>query len=75
MTTMVADQTWKDAQQNYNEQKVKADALNNKAIQYIITRQEADDSRTLYEDLLKRLKEAGILQGLKSTPLPLWIRL
>jgi polysaccharide biosynthesis transport protein len=62
----VADQTWKDAQQNYNEQKVKADALNNKAIQYIITRQEADDSRSLYEDLLKRLKEAGILQGLKS---------
>jgi succinoglycan biosynthesis transport protein ExoP len=62
----VADQTWKDAQQNYDEQKVKADALNNKAIQYIITRQEADDSRSLYEDLLKRLKEAGILQGLKS---------
>ena len=62
----VADQTFKDAEQNYNTQKVKADALNNKAIQYIITRQEADDSRTLYEDLLKRLKEAGILQGLKS---------
>ncbi len=62
----VADQTSKDAEQNYNSQKVKADALNNKAIQYIITRQEADDSRTLYEDLLKRLKEAGILQGLKS---------
>jgi capsular exopolysaccharide synthesis family protein len=65
----VADQTWKDAQQNYNKQKVQADALNNKAIQYIITRQEADDSRTLYEDLLKRLKEAGILQGLKSNTL------
>ena len=63
---LVADQTWKDAQQNYDQQKVKADALNNKAIQYIITRQEADDSRSLYEDLLKRLKEAGILQGLKS---------
>ena len=62
----VADQTWKDAEQNYNQQKIKADALNNKAIQYIITRQEADDSRSLYEDLLKRLKEAGILQGLKS---------
>ena len=62
----VANQTWKDAEQNYNSQKVKADALNDKAIQYIITRQEADDSRTLYEDLLKRLKEAGILQGLKS---------
>jgi capsular exopolysaccharide synthesis family protein len=62
----VSDQTWKDAEQNYNKQKVQADALNNKAIQYMITRQEADDSRTLYEDLLKRLKEAGILQGLKS---------
>ncbi len=62
----VADQTWKDAQQNYNTQKVQADALNDKAIRYIITRQEADDSRLLYEDLLKRLKEAGILQGLKS---------
>jgi succinoglycan biosynthesis transport protein ExoP len=63
---LVADQTWKDAQRNYNEQKIQADALNNKAIRYIITRQEADDSRLLYEDLLKRLKEAGILQGLKS---------
>ena len=64
---MVADETWKDAKQNYDEQKVKADALNDKAIQYTITRQEADDSRALYEDLLKRLKEAGILQGLKSS--------
>lgn len=63
----VADETWKDAKQNYDEQKVKADALNDKAIQYTITRQEADDSRALYEDLLKRLKEAGILQGLKSS--------
>jgi succinoglycan biosynthesis transport protein ExoP len=64
---MVANETWKDAKQNYDQQKVKADALNDKAIQYTITRQEADDSRTLYEDLLKRLKEAGILQGLKSS--------
>jgi len=63
---LVADETWKDAKQNYDEQKIKADALNDKAIQYTITRQEADDSRLLYEDLLKRLKEAGILQGLKS---------
>ena len=71
----VANETWKDAKQNYDEQKVKADALNDKAIQYTITRQEADDSRTLYEDLLKRLKEAGILQGLKSSTITVWIRL
>jgi polysaccharide biosynthesis transport protein len=64
---LVADETWKDAKRNYEEQKIKADALNDKAIHYSITRQEADDSRLLYEDLLKRLKEAGILQGLKSS--------
>jgi polysaccharide biosynthesis transport protein len=63
---LVADQTWKDAQRNYGQQKTQADALNDKAIRYMITRQEADDSRSLYEDLTKRLKEAGILQGLKS---------
>jgi succinoglycan biosynthesis transport protein ExoP len=64
---LVANETWEDAKRNYDQQKVNADALNDKAIQYTITRQEADDSRTLYEDLLKRLKEAGILQGLKSS--------
>ncbi len=30
-------------------------------------RQEADESRVLYEDLLKRLKEAGVLEGLRSS--------
>jgi succinoglycan biosynthesis transport protein ExoP len=32
----VADQTWKDAQSNYQSEKVKADALNDKAIRYMI---------------------------------------
>jgi polysaccharide biosynthesis transport protein len=63
---LIADRTWKNAQEDYNDHKQKADALNNSAIGYMIARQEADDSRTLYEDLLKRLKEAGILEGLKS---------
>ena len=64
---LVADETWKDAKKNYDQQKINADALNDKAIHYTITRQEAEDTRLLYEDLLKRLKEAGILQGLKSS--------
>jgi polysaccharide biosynthesis transport protein len=51
----------------FDRQKKAADVLNDKAIEYAITRQEADDSRGLYEDLLKRLKEAGVLEGLKST--------
>ena len=63
----VAMHTYEDARRNYEEQKGKADALNNRAINYIITRQEADESRALYEDLLRRLKEAGILEDLKSS--------
>jgi succinoglycan biosynthesis transport protein ExoP len=51
----------------FDRQKKEADLLNDKAIEYAITRQEADDSRALYEDLLKRLKEAGVLEGLKSS--------
>lgn len=63
----VATHTYEDARKNYEEVKGKADALNNRAINYIITRQEADESRALYEDLLRRLKEAGILEDLKSS--------
>lgn len=62
----VADRTWSDAEQNYTRLKSQADALNNKSISYRMTLQEADESRTLYADLAKRLKEAGILQGLRS---------
>jgi capsular exopolysaccharide synthesis family protein len=51
----------------YDEDKERADKLNDKAIEYMIVRQEAEKSRDLYEDLLKRLKEAGVLEGLKSS--------
>jgi uncharacterized protein involved in exopolysaccharide biosynthesis len=51
----------------YDQAKEQADKLNDKAIEYMIVRQEAEKSRDLYEDLLKRLKEAGVLEGLKSS--------
>lgn len=51
----------------YEKNKASADKLNEKAIQYAIVRQEADDSRHLYEDLLAKLKQAGVLEGLKSS--------
>lgn len=60
----IAEQAEAVTRQNYEKTKNQADILNNKAIQYAIVRQEADESRTLYEDLLKRLKEAGVLEGL-----------
>jgi len=63
----IATQTETNVHQTYEDAKKQADILNDKAIEYMIVRQEAEDSRGLYEDLLKRLKEAGVLQGLKSS--------
>jgi polysaccharide biosynthesis transport protein len=56
-----------ESQHEFNAEKREADSLNDKAIEFAIVRQEAEDSRGLYEDLLKRLKEAGVLQGLRSS--------
>jgi capsular exopolysaccharide synthesis family protein len=46
-----------------------ADALKDKAVDYTILREEANQSRTLYEDMLKKLKETGVLKGLKGDDL------
>jgi polysaccharide biosynthesis transport protein len=51
----------------YDGTKADAERLNDKAIDYGIAKQEADDSRNLYEDLFKRMKEAGVIQGLHSS--------
>ena len=45
----------------YLELKSQADALNDKTLTYNILRQEADQSRALYENLFKHLKEADVL--------------
>ncbi len=63
----VAVQTENSVIAQFDMAKAQADKLNDKAIEYAIVRQEAEQSRGLYEDMLKRLKEAGVLQGLKSS--------
>lgn len=63
----VATQAEQSTRTQYNEAKSQADVLNNKAIDYAIAREEAEQSRSLYEDLLKRLNEAGVLEGLQSS--------
>jgi succinoglycan biosynthesis transport protein ExoP len=63
----VASQTEESTRAQFNEAKNQADVLNNKAIDYAIAREEAEQSRSLYEDLLKRLNEAGVLEGLQSS--------
>lgn len=63
----IAQQAEQTTRADYESAHRAADQLNDKAVEFTIARQEADDSRTLYQDLLKRLKEGGMLQGLRSS--------
>jgi capsular exopolysaccharide synthesis family protein len=63
----VAMQTAASTRDQYERAKREADVLNNKAIDYAIAKTEAEQSRALYDDLLKRLNEAGVLAGLHSS--------
>jgi succinoglycan biosynthesis transport protein ExoP len=56
-------------QSSFEKQKTDANNLNDKAIQYTILKHEADSSSNLYDELLEKLKSAGILSGLRSTKL------
>ncbi|HUB29816.1 MAG TPA: polysaccharide biosynthesis tyrosine autokinase [Terracidiphilus sp.] len=52
---------------DYRNQRAAADQLNDKAIEYSIAKQEATDSRNLYETLLQHLKEVGVMEGLRTS--------
>jgi succinoglycan biosynthesis transport protein ExoP len=52
---------------SFDQQKGEAYKLNEDAIQYAILRRDVESSRDLYDGLLKKLKEAGIMAGLKSS--------
>ena len=51
----------------YEQERKSADKLNDKAIELLIARQEATDARTLYQMLFSHLKEAGVIEGLRSS--------
>jgi capsular exopolysaccharide synthesis family protein len=51
----------------YQQQKAQATVVNSKAIDYEITRQEVQQSQDLYGSLLRRLKEADLIAGLRSS--------
>jgi polysaccharide biosynthesis transport protein len=73
---MVAEQTEEKTRKDFYVDKSEAEALNNKTIEYQMTRQEADQTRTLYDDMSRRLKEAGLVAGLHSTNISIvdWAR-
>jgi polysaccharide biosynthesis transport protein len=63
----VAEQAEAKTRRDFDVDKSEAEALNNKTIEYQMARQEADQTRTLYDDMLRHLKESGLLAGLHST--------
>ena len=63
----IAARTETSARGVFERQKKVANDLNDKAIAYGLAKQEADGSRDVYEGLLAKLKQAGVLEGLRST--------
>jgi capsular exopolysaccharide synthesis family protein len=59
--------TERNMQAVYERQRAAADQLNNKAVEYSIAKQQAAESRELYETLYRHLKEAGVIEGLRSS--------
>jgi capsular exopolysaccharide synthesis family protein len=51
----------------FDRNRDESNLLNDRNIEYTVAKQEATQSRELYTDLLRRLKEAGILEGLKAS--------
>jgi succinoglycan biosynthesis transport protein ExoP len=65
----IAAQAEDSARESFEKQKALANKTNDRAIAYTFARQEADASRDIYQGLLAKLKEAGVLEGLRSTNL------
>ena len=51
----------------FEQQKQEANQLNESAIEYSVLKRDAETNRQLYQDLLQRLKEAGVSAGLRSS--------
>ena len=67
----IAQQVENNARTVFLDEKRQANALNDKAVEYEIVQQEATQSRNLYESLLRRLKEADVVAGLRSSNITL----
>jgi polysaccharide biosynthesis transport protein len=51
----------------FNQQKQEANHLNESSIEYSVLKRDAEANRQLYQDLLQKLKEAGVSAGLRSS--------
>ena len=62
-----AQMTEDNTREVYEQTRKAADVQSNKAIAVLIARQEATDARSLYQTLYSHLKEAGVMEGLRSS--------
>jgi polysaccharide biosynthesis transport protein len=62
----VAQKVEDDARKIYTDQKHQADLMNDKTMDYMIAREEATQSRNLYENLFRELKQSGVLAGFRA---------
>jgi polysaccharide biosynthesis transport protein len=51
----------------FDQQKQEANKLNESGIEYLVLKRDAESNRQLYDNLLQRLKEAGVSAGLRSS--------
>ena len=63
----IAARSERGARTAFEAQKNAASRLNDTVVAYGLAKQEADSSRELYEGLLAKLKQAGVLEGLRSS--------
>ena len=58
-------------QQNLNETKAEFDSLNSRSLEYKALKRDADADKTLYEELTKKINEAGINSGFQGSSIRL----
>ncbi len=63
----VAVKAEEGAKAAYDSDRRAAEKLNDQGVEYTIASKEADQSQELYQDLLKRLKEAGVVESLHAS--------
>jgi capsular exopolysaccharide synthesis family protein len=64
---LAAQQNESDLRGVFETEKQEANKLNDSAVQYTILKHDMESNRTLYDGLLTKFKEAGVLAGLHSS--------
>ncbi|MBT9329479.1 GumC family protein [Paracidobacterium acidisoli] len=63
----IAQRAEDTAREEFEKQKTLAAQMNDRRIAWTLARQEADESRRLYDQLFGKLKQAGVLEGLHTS--------